>query len=86
MTAQTPDQEKWIPQNNKITTKIDTAIDKKTNEHSIEVSEPLGVSGNGKSILFNNPLISEEDLLDPNGYNYDLEIINNIDRSSNSDQ
>ena len=36
--------------------------------------------------LFNNPLISEEDLKDPNGFQYDLEIINNIDRSSNSDQ
>ena len=32
--------------------------------------------------LFYNPLISEEDLIDPNGYNYDPEIINNITKSS----
>jgi len=35
---------------------------------------------------FNNPLISEEDLKDPNDYQYDSEIINNIDRLGNSDQ
>ena len=37
-----------------------------------------------KSLLFNNLLISEQDL-DPNGYQYDPEIINNIDRFGNSD-
>ena len=35
---------------------------------------------------FNNPLISEEDLKDPNGFQYDTEIINNIDRPEFSDQ
>ena len=36
--------------------------------------------------IFNNPLISEQDLKDPNGYKYDPEIINNITRFNNSDQ
>ena len=39
-----------------------------------------------KSPLFNNPLISEEDLKDPTGYQYDPEIINNIHRFGNSDR
>ena len=34
---------------------------------------------------YNNPLISEEDLKDPNGFQYDPEAINNIDRFGNSD-
>jgi hypothetical protein len=36
--------------------------------------------------IFNNPLISESDLTDPNGFQYDPEIINNIDRFGNSDR
>ena len=44
-----------------------------------EVLEP-------KPSLFNNTLISEEDLKDPTGYQYDPEIINNIDRFGNSDR
>jgi hypothetical protein len=36
--------------------------------------------------LFNNPLISEDDLIDPNGYQYDPEVINNIDRFEFSDR
>ena len=39
-----------------------------------------------KPSLFNNPLISEADLTDPNGFQYDPEIINNIDRFGNSDR
>jgi hypothetical protein len=35
--------------------------------------------------LFNNPLISDEDLQDPTGYRYDPQIINNIDRFRNTD-
>lgn len=38
-----------------------------------------------KPLLFNNPLISEEDLKSPDGFQYDPEIINNIDRFGNSD-
>ena len=37
-------------------------------------------------LLFNNSLISEVDLKDPCGYQYDPDIINNIDRFGNSDQ
>jgi hypothetical protein len=86
MTDLTPDHEGPIPQNNNNITKIDTKNDTKTNGYSYKVSEPSGVSGNGKpSLLFNNPLISEEDLQDPNGFQYDPEIINNIDRFGNSD-
>ena len=39
-----------------------------------------------KSLLFNNPLISESDLQDPNGYQYNPEIINNITKFENSDR
>jgi predicted transcriptional regulator len=35
--------------------------------------------------LFNNSLISAEDLKDPNGFQYEPEVINNIDRYANSD-
>jgi predicted transcriptional regulator len=37
-----------------------------------------------KSLLFNNALISESDLNDPTGFQYDPEIINNIDRFGNT--
>lgn len=40
---------------------------------------------NNENPLLNNPLISEEDLQSPDGYKYDLETINNIDRFGNSD-
>ena len=85
LTDLTLDQKKRIPKNDHITTKIDTAIDTKTNRHFIKVSEPSGVSRNGKSGLFTNHLISESDLLIED-YEYDPEIINNIDRFEGSDR
>ncbi len=53
--------------------------DTKTNGHSQKVSYVSYVS-------YNNPLISESDLKDPTGYEYDPEIINNIHRFGNSDR
>jgi hypothetical protein len=54
-----------------------------------EKIEKVGNNDNGQqqegkqlSLLFKNPLISEQDLKDPNGYQYDPEIINNITKSS----
>ena len=79
MTEITQDQEQLIPQNDNITTKNDNDMDIKSNVHSQKVSYVSYVS-------YNNPLISKEDLKDPNGFQYNLEIINNIDRFSNSDQ
>ena len=87
MTDVTHKQQQLIPQNEERTTKIDIDLDPETNGHSQKVSHPSQVSQNGKpSLLFNNPLISEQDLKDPNNYEYDPDIINNIDRFSNSDQ
>jgi hypothetical protein len=87
VTDMTQNDEGLIPQNDNITTNNTNNKDIETNGHLPEVSEPSGVSGNEKSLLlsFNNPLISESDLKDPNGYKYDPEIINNIDRFWNSD-
>ncbi len=85
MTDMTLKQGNPIPKNNNILTKNVNENDTKLNGHSYKVSEPSGVSGNGKPTLFNNPLISEEDLNDPNGFEFDPEIINNITRSSYSD-
>ena len=79
MTDKTPDQEDRVPKNNEITTKNDTDIDTKTSGHSLQVSKVSKVSYDNK---FNNPLISEQDLKDPYGYQYDPEIINNIRKSS----
>jgi hypothetical protein len=87
MTDVTHKQEQLVPQNEDRTTKIDIDLDPQTNGHSQNVSHPSQVSQNGKpSLLFNNPLISEQDLKDPTGFQYDPEIINNIDRFDNSDR
>ena len=51
---------------------------------TVESSEVDKELGNGKS-LFNNPLISKENLQDRNGFQYDPNIINNIHRFGNSD-
>ena len=80
-------QEQSIPQNEDRTTKIDIDLDPETNGHSKKASHPSQVSQNGKpSLLFNNPLVSEQDLKDPNGFQYDPIIINNIHRFGNSDR
>ena len=78
MTDMTQKQEQLIPKNDNITTKFDNDINTKSNGHSQKVSEVSYLS-------YNNPLISE-DLKDPNGFQYDPEIINNITRFNNSDQ
>lgn len=86
VTDMTQIQEQSIPKNDNIITKIDNDTDTETNGHFQKVSHPSQVSRNGKSsLLFNNPLISEQDLKDPYGYQYDPEVINNIDRFGNSD-
>ena len=82
MTDQTPDQEKRIPKMYDKTAKNDTDIDTKTSGHSLQVSKVSQVSYN----RFNNTLISEQDLKDPYGYQYDPEIINNIEKFDNSDR
>ena len=79
ITEMTQIQEQSIPQNDNITTNNATNIDTKTSGHSQKVSYVSYVS-------YNNPLISESDLEDPNGFQYDPDIINNIARFSNSDQ
>jgi hypothetical protein len=79
MTDMTQKLHYLIPQNNSITTNINTNTDTKSNGCLQKVSYPSYVS-------YNNPLISKGDLKDPNGFQYDPEIINNIDRFSNSDQ
>jgi hypothetical protein len=88
VTNTTPSEGESIPKNDNKITKFDNDKDTKTNgcspnlSHLSQVSQ---VSGNGKP-LFNNPLISDGDLNDPTGYQYDPEIINNIDRfGGNSD-
>ena len=78
MADMTHKQEQVIPRNDNMITKNVNEKDTKLNGHSIEVSEV--------SVSYNNPLISKEDLKDPCGYQYDPDIINNIDRSGNSDQ
>jgi hypothetical protein len=80
-------QEHSIPQNDNTSTKKVNDKDIKFNGHSQKVSYSSYVSQNRKSTIFNNPLISKQDLQDPNGFQYDPEIINNITKSSqNSDR
>lgn len=76
------DNEGLNPKNDIIPTETCINIDPKNNGHSHKVSQVSQVSYN----KFNNPLISDSDLKDPNGYQYDPEIIYNIDRYENSDQ
>ena len=63
---------------------ISTISDNDTNLHRGEIPDIKNEVLEPKP-SFNNPLISEEDLKDPTGYQYDPEIINNIDRFGNSD-
>jgi len=80
---QQPLQEVLSKSNTKTATNTDTNNDDYL--HKGENASSKFEDTQSKS-LFNNPLISEGDLIDPNGYNYDPEIINNIDRFGNSDQ
>jgi hypothetical protein len=57
----------------------------KSQESQKSQQSPLN-NNNTNIKKFNNHLISESDLQDPCGYQYDPEIINNIDRFGNSDQ
>jgi hypothetical protein len=69
----------------KITTDSTTTT---TENNEVKSLDQIGTNGSEEDqskSLFNNPLISEEDLKDPSGYQYDPNIINNIDRTLNSD-